>query len=247
MQYPVLFLALLLLFWEGAVKIRHVPDWILPAPSQVGQALYASFPLLVHHTLYTLLAAGAGFLLAILVAALLAALMDLSPVIRKGLYPFLIVSQTVPIISIAPLLVIWFGYGLLPKVLVVALVCFFPVAIAVVDGMSMANPEMVALLRTMGASPWQILWKLRVPSALPNFFSGLKVAATYSVMGAVIGEWLGASNGLGIFMTRASKSFLVDRVFATILVITILSVSIFALIELMAKWLMPWQRSHKND
>lgn len=140
----------------------------------------------------------------------------------------------------APLFIIWFGFGTLPKVVVVTLVCFFPVAVNLVDGYKNVDEDMIHLMAAMGATKGQIFRKVKFPASLPFLFSGLRIAGTYSVMGAVIGEWLGATEGLGILMTRSSQSFLTDRVFAVIMVITLLSLGIFAIIEVLARVLMPW-------
>lgn len=230
----------LIVFWEVIVRVRQIEKFILPAPSQIGLALADTWELLLDHSLWTILEASQGFLLAIGVGIGLAVLMGLVPGIRKALYPLLVISQTIPIIAIAPLLVIWFGFGILPKVMVVALVCFFPITVSLAEGMEAADSDMVKLLQGMGASPWQIFKTVRFPGAMPSFFAGLKISATYSVMGAVIGEWLGASKGLGIFMTRSMHSFSTVRVFAAIVVISVLSLLFFSLIEVLGRLLMPW-------
>ena len=164
-----------------------------------------------------------GFTLSIAFAFALAWLMDSVSLVRRALYPLLVTSQTIPIISVAPLFLIWFGYGLVPKVLVVVLVCFFPVVVSFLQGLAAVDTEMIDLLRSMGAPPLLIFRLAKLPAALPMFFSGLKIAATYSIMGAVIGEWLGAEAGLGYYMTLSQRSFLTARVFAIIAVITVLS------------------------
>lgn len=230
----------LLGIWEFIVQILNVRTFILPAPSLIGKTIYKTAPLLWKHSLHTVTEALIGFSLAIAAGILLAVLMGLIPFVKKFLYPLTVISQTVPIIAIAPLLIIWFGYGMLPKVIVVALVCFFPITVSLVEGLENTDNDMVKLLIAMGASTWQIFKKVKFPGAMPAFFSGLKISATYSVMGAVIGEWLGASKGLGIFMTRSMKSFLTEQVFASIIVITMLSLILFALIEVLGRILMPW-------
>lgn len=239
-------LAVLLLTWEAAVRVTGIPAWFLPPPSRVFAALVDMLPLLAQHARATLLAAVTGLGAALLVALALAALMELSPRARQGIYPLLVVSQTIPIITIAPLLIIWFGFGILPKVLVVTLVCFFPVAVSMAEGMQAADPDMVNLLRVMGSSRWQIIRLIRLPAAMPSFFAGLKIAGTYAMMGAVIGEWLGASSGLGVFMTRASHAYKVDGVFAAIIIISLISLLFFALIELAARLAMPWYYNERR-
>ncbi|HWI54318.1 MAG TPA: ABC transporter permease, partial [Desulfobacteria bacterium] len=154
--------------------------------------------------------------------------------------PLLVISQTIPIIAVAPLFIIWLGYGMAPKVVVVSLVCFFPITINLADGLRMVDRDMIKLMHSMGATEFQVFRLVKLPAALPFFFSGLRIAGTYSIMGAVIGEWLGADKGLGILMTRSSQSFLTDRVFATIMVIVILSLAIYFLVEGIARVLIPW-------
>jgi len=237
---PLVFIVALLAIWQGIVTFSGIEAWLLPAPWQVAVALKDMLPLLLYHSQSTLLAASSGLLAAVFFASAVAVLMDSSPWFKRGIYPLLVLSQTIPIISIAPLLLIWFGLGLLPKVIVVALVCFFPVTVSMVEGMEAADPDMVDLLRVMGAGKWKIIKTVRFPAALPSFFSGLKIAGTYAVMGAVIGEWLGASSGLGVFMTRASHSYQLDRVFAAIIVISSVSLLLFVLIIILSRLAMPW-------
>lgn len=227
--------------WEGAVSVFHVEKWLLPAPSAVAQALWDSRALLAGHAGRTLVEAGVGFALAVAVGLVLAALIDRWPAVARTVYPLLVTSQTIPIIVLAPLLVIWFGYGLLPKVLVVALTCFFPVVVSTADGLAAADRDMINLLRAMGASARQVFWKVKVPAALPHLFTGLKVGGTYAVIGAVVGEWMGADAGLGVFLTRSSHSYLTDRVFAGIAVIAVVSLAIFGGLELLARAAMPWR------
>ncbi|AGL03084.1 ABC transporter permease [Desulfoscipio gibsoniae] len=246
--WPALFFLLAFLaVWEAGVRVFAIKPYLLPAPSQVIITLGDMLPLLANHSKSTILAAVSGLAAAVAVALVLAVLMDLHPWVRQGLYPLLVVSQTVPIISIAPLFIIWFGYGILPKVVVVALVCFFPVVVSLVEGMQSADGDMVNLLRVMGYSRWQVIRVVRFPAALPSFFAGLKIAGTYSVMGAVIGEWLGAVSGLGVFMTRATHAYQLDRVFAAIFIIVLVSLLIYTLIELLARLVMPWYYNERRN
>ncbi len=246
MFWPPVFLLLALMIWEGAVQFSGVPEWLLPAPSRVVKTLWQTRSLLAEHAGQTLLEAGTGLLAAVIAALLLALLMDVSATLRRGLYPLLVVSQTIPIVSLAPLFIIWFGYEMLPKVIVVALVCFFPVVISVVEAMGAVDREMINLLRLMGAGSWQVFTKVKLPAAMPAFFAGLKIAATYSIMGAVIGEWLGASKGLGVYMTRAAHSYQTGSVLASVVVISSLSLMVFALIELLARFTMPWHQEGRK-
>jgi ABC-type nitrate/sulfonate/bicarbonate transport system permease component len=164
---------------------------------------------------------------------------------RRAIYPLLITSQTIPIIALAPLLLIWFGYNIGPKVLVVALYCFFPIAVACADGLAAAEPELIKLLRSMRATRWQILWLVRLPGAMPSFFSGLRIAATYSVTGAIFGEYVGAEKGLGIYMKLEANSFATIQVFAAILVTAVLSLLLFGLVSLIERIALPWYHGAK--
>lgn len=237
---PGALLLTLLTAWQLIVTGAKVEVWLLPTPTRIIESFWQAKGLFWEHSLQTLLETGMGFLAAVLVGVILGTLIDASAFLRRAVYPLLVASQTVPIIAVAPLFIMWFGYGLLPKIVVVALVCFFPVTVNIADGYRMVDQEKVRVMSAMGANPVQIFRLVKLPATLPFFFSGLRIAGTYSVMGAVIGEWLGASKGLGILMTRSSQSFLTDRVFATIMVITVLSLAITALIEIMSRILMPW-------
>ncbi|GAB4256719.1 ABC transporter permease [Thermincola ferriacetica] len=237
---PGLTLFLLLVFWEIFVRQAAIEKWLLPSPLQIVQSLWQSKELILQHSLQTLAETALGFIVAVAAGITAATLIDLSTLLRKAVYPLLVISQTIPIIAVAPLFIIWFGYGLLPKVVVVALVCFFPITVNLADGYRLVDPEMLRLMAAWGATRSQVFRIVKIPAAMPFFFSGLRIAGTYSVMGAVIGEWLGASKGLGILMTRSSQSFLTDRVFATIMVISLLSLLVIALIEGLARVVMPW-------
>lgn len=240
--FPVLSIILFFLIWEAIVNMVGIEPWILPSPSNIFLSLYSQRSILWMHTTTTLWEASLGFGIAIVFSFFLAFLMDSVSWIKQLLYPLLIVSQTIPIITIAPLLVIWFGYDLLPKVFVVVLVCFFPITISLLQGLDSADPETISLFKIMGANRYQIFRLVKLPGSLPNIISGLKISATYSIMGAVIGEWLGAKAGLGEYMRRSMRSFSVAHTFAAILVITLLSFIFLAMIELFAYYKMPWNR-----
>jgi ABC-type nitrate/sulfonate/bicarbonate transport system permease component len=238
---------LLLLAWQGVAIWQAVPAWLLPTPAAILQATWQNFPLLTPHILQTLQQVALGLALAITAGVILAALLDLSSWLRQALYPLLVASQTIPILALAPLLIIWFGFGLAPKVLIVALFCFFPIAINTADGLSAAEPDLLALLRAMGANRRQIWTKVRLPASLPYFFSGLRIAATYSVAGAIIGEWVGASQGLGIYMLRSANAFRTDQVFSAILIASLLSLILFLLVFLVERALLPWYHSTQRE
>jgi ABC-type nitrate/sulfonate/bicarbonate transport system permease component len=183
-----------------------------------------------------------GFLLAFVVGVGLAFLMFQFPVLEKTFYPIVIGSQTIPVFAIAPLLVLWFGYGLPSKVVMAALIVFFPIVVNTLDGLKGADSDAVNLLRILKANRWQILWKVRVPSALPFIFSGCKIGISVSTIGAIIGEWVGSKEGLGYLMLHANAQLQISLIFASLIYLTILGVSLFYLIVLMERWVMPWKR-----
>lgn len=239
------FPALLLFFaclavWQIVVDYLKLPIWLLPSPAAVVKALWRTRALLWSHTLTTIWETTAGFMLSVALGLVAGLAMVLSPMVKRLFYPLLIVSQTVPLIAVAPLLILWLGYGLLPKIVTVVLVCFFPIAVSLIDGLEVSDNDLLNLLKSMGATSWQIMYIVRWPNALPSLFAGLKIAATYSVMGAVIGEWLGASSGLGVYLTRSSHSFMTDQVFAAIVAITALSLVYFGLITGIRRLALPW-------
>ncbi|MDD3520566.1 MAG: ABC transporter permease [Actinomycetota bacterium] len=173
--------------------------------------------------------------------------MDSFKIINKMLYPLLITSQTIPIITLAPLFIIWFGYGLLPKIIIVILICFFPITVSLLSGFANSDFEQINLLKSMKASKLHIYRYIKLPYSLPGFFSGLKIAATYSIMGATIGEWVGGKDGIGVFMLRAKHSFATDKVFGAILIITVLSILFIRLIDFVEKKSMPWKKFEKGE
>jgi len=187
-----------------------------------------------------------GLVIALILGVAIAASMDLSSFLKRALYPILVASQTVQILAIAPLLIIWFGFGLLPKVIIVVLVCFFPLAVSSADGLASADPDLVAFFRAIGATRMQIWRMVRLPSALPSFFSGLRVSVTYSVVGATIGEWVGGSAGLGLYMLRSKNALATDQVFVAIVITTALSIGLFALIYLVERAALPWYYSEQR-
>lgn len=244
--FPVLSILSVLFIWEYSVRLYRIVPWILPSPSLILRSLFQERDILWMHTKITLIEALIGFGIAILFAFILAFLMDSVSWLKKSIYPLLIISQTIPIITIAPLLVIWFGYDMAPKIFVVILVCFFPITINLLQGLESADPEAISLLKIMGANRSQIFFYIKLPSALPGLFSGLKISATYSIMGAVIGEWLGAKNGLGEYMRRSMRSFSVANTFASIVVITLLSFMFLGVIQSIEFWKMPWNRKRPS-
>jgi len=240
--YPGILLALFILFWELMVRQLEVPHYILPAPTLILRTLTLQQSVLLHHTLVTLEEIIVGFLLAFVVGVSLSFLMFQFPVLEQTFYPIVIGSQTIPVFAIAPLLVLWFGYGLPSKVVMAALIVFFPIVVNTLDGLKGADSDAVNLLRILRANRWQILWKVRVPSALPFIFSGCRIGISVSTIGAIIGEWVGSKEGLGYLMLHANAQLQISLIFASLIYLTILGVSLFYLIVLMERWVMPWKR-----
>jgi ABC-type nitrate/sulfonate/bicarbonate transport system permease component len=239
---PLIAFLLFLLVWELGVRIYDVPDYILASPTEVLATIATTYPALWFHGTMTVLEASSGFILAIAIAFLMAFLLDTLSWLNQAVYPLLIVSQTIPLIVLAVLFTIWFGFGLLPKILVVILVCFFPIVISLSNGLNMVDPDQLNLFRSMGASRLKTFTMVKLPAAMPSFFSGVRISATYSIMAAVIGEWLGSNQGLGYYMTLQQKQFAIDRVLAAVVVICLLSLLLVKLIDLVEYLLVPWNR-----
>lgn len=231
----------ILFIWQGTVSIGLVPSYLLPSPIDVGKAIIDDFFLLADHTLTTLIETILGLGIGVFLGILFALIMDASKGIRRYIEPWLIVSQTIPTVAIAPLLVLWFGYDLLPKVILIVLVTLFPIAMGLLQGVDSVDRDELNLLLSMNASEYQIVRYLKFPASLPHFFSGLKISVTYSVVSAVIAEWLGGFSGLGVYMTRVKRSFAFDHMFAVIFVISFLSLVLMQIVRFMQKKMMPWE------
>lgn len=242
---PIGILLFLLGIWELLVFLFEIEHFILPPPSQIVMTLFEERLRLLGHSLVTLQEMLLGFILAVSIGIPLAVLMFEFPVLEKAFYPYVIGSQTVPVFAIAPLLVVWFGYGISSKVAMAALIVFFAIVLNTLDGLKSTDTDTVNLFRIMRAGRWQILWKLRLPSALPFIFSGAKIGISISTIGAVIGEWVGAKEGLGYLMLYANASFEVSLVFAAIFCLTFLGLGLFTLMTLIERFAMPW-RQYQN-
>ncbi|MDY3367050.1 ABC transporter permease [Zhenhengia yiwuensis] len=232
----------LILIWQVVCSLELVPGYMLPSPIQVIQAFINEFNVLMGHLMISLSEAFLGLGVGILVAFILAVGMDHYRGLHKSLYPLLIISQTVPVIAIAPLLVLWMGYGMAPKVMVIFLVCFFPITISLLDGFREADRDTIRLMKSMGANAKQIFWHIKLPCALPGFLAGLKVSVSYAVIGAVVAEWLGGTAGLGVYMTRVRKSYAFDKMFAVIFLVSLISLVLMKLVSLLDRKIMPYKR-----
>lgn len=229
-----------LLIWQIVSMAGWIPRYMLPSPLEVIQAFIQDFPLLMYHSRVTLVEAALGMVCGVGLGFACAALMDMFEPVRKGLYPILILTQTVPPVAIAPLLILWFSYGIAPKVVLVVLVSFFPIAVGLLEGFQAVDPDMIRLMQSMKANRWQIFWHVKFPNALGEFFAGLKIAVAYSVVGAVIAEWLGGFYGLGVYMTRVKKAYDYDRMFAVIFLVSAISLMLMGIVKLVQYKSMPW-------
>jgi ABC-type nitrate/sulfonate/bicarbonate transport system permease component len=232
---PLLVLALAVGAWEAVVRMRHVDPTVLPAPSVIARAGWGDRGALGHAAWVTLQETSLALLASLAGALLLGVLIDGFPWVRRSVYPLLVASQTLPIVAIAPLVVIWLGYGLAPHVMVAALYTFFPIVVGLVQGLAATDEDTTSLLRTMGASRRQLLWRARLPSALPQLFTGLRVAVTFAVVAAVIAEYVGAFDGLGIYMVQQSNARRADLVFAAVGLTAIVTLALFAVVAVVER------------
>ena len=241
MVYPAAAFTLFIMLWETIVRLNNTPEYRLPAPSAIISEFVKSWDVLMGHTVVTLYETILGFVIGIAVACLFALLVDSIGVFEKTFMPFAVLSQTIPLVALAPLLAIWFGFGIVPKIILTTLVVFFPVTVNLIQGLKATDLELLEMMTGMGATKRQIFTKLKIPTAAPYFFSGLKISAAYAVMGAVISEWTGASKGLGIYMTRAMSSFKTAALFADIVIIALLSITLYKFIELLENKIITWK------
>ncbi len=241
---PLAILLIVLGVWEATVHLLEIPRYILPAPSKIGGTLVTERVQLLKHTSVTLQEMLLGFLLAVSIGVPLAVLMYEFPALEKAFYPYVIGSQTVPVFAIAPLLVLWFGFGIASKVIMAALIVFFAIVLNTLDGLKSTDRDTVNLFQILQATRWQILWKVRLPSALPFIFSGAKIGISISTIGAVIGEWVGSKAGLGYLMLYANGQLRISLVFAAIFCLTILGLTLFGLMTFAERYAMPWRRAH---
>lgn len=242
----VIAVAALLILWQLICTTGIIPSYMLPSPTEVIQAFVSEFPLLLENSVITLQEAFFGLFLGVSVGFFAAVLMDAFDILYKAFYPLLIITQTIPSVAIAPLLVLWFGYEMTPKIVLIVISTFFPVTVGLLDGFRSADKDAIGLLRSMGANRLQIFRYIKFPSALPQLFSGLRIAAAYSVVGAVISEWLGGFGGLGVYMTRVKKAFAFDKMFAVIFLISAISLALMALVGFAEKKCMPYRNTDKK-
>lgn len=245
---PVSALLVLLIIWQLVSSLGIVDSFLLPSPVQTLKAFINDFPLLMEHSAITLTETFLGLFFGIILAFITAVLMDHFEIVYKAFYPIMVITQTIPSVAIAPLLVLWFGYEMMPKIILVIIMTFFPIAVGILNGFKSADKDAIDLLRAMGANRYQIFMNIKLPGTLSQFFAGLKIAVAYSVVGAVIAEWLGGFGGLGVYMTRVKQAFAFDQMFAVIFVVSLISLILIKGVDLLQKLAMPWEKENtKND
>jgi NitT/TauT family transport system permease protein/putative hydroxymethylpyrimidine transport system permease protein len=237
---PALLVLVLLGIWQLYATVGSVDDFILPAPTEVAQAMWQDRALLWDNLLVTAQEVGLGVLVALVLGFGLAVALHFSITLRRGTYPLLVASQAVPIVIIAPLLVVWFGFGIVPKLAIIALVCFFPVVVTTLDALGNVDPDQIKLLRTLDASRWQAFRYAEAPAALPAALSGAKIAVAVAVIGAVFAEYAGSSSGLGHLMLQAIPQLETARAYAAVLLLAAFAVALFSALALAERRLVPW-------
>lgn len=244
---PLIFSVLFLAGWQAYVTIFDISDAALPSPVEVWQAIGDERQLLIDNTWVTVQEIVLGFLLALAMGVGLGVLLRSSRMVERAIYPWLVVSQLVPIPAIAPVFVIWFGFDMRPKILVVALVSFFPIVVNTIDGLKAVEPELINLMRTLRAPRWRIFLSAQLPAAMPFIFSGMKIASALAVIGAVFGEWVGASQGLGYLILVFNNQTDTAAVFAAVTVLAVIGIGLFALISLIERLVLPWYHKPRSQ
>jgi putative hydroxymethylpyrimidine transport system permease protein len=243
---PLAILCALVGGWELAARLDvlanalHIEPFLVPAPSDIAQALWSDRGLLADNGWVTLKEVVAGFALSVVAGVGFAFVLHLSPTLRRAFYPLLVASQTVPIVVVAPILVVWLGFGIGPKLAIIALICFFPITVNTLDGLGSVDPDLVKMMRTLDASRGQILRRIEAPTALPYLFSGAKIAVAVAVIGAVFGEWAGSSSGLGHLIQQASAQLETARTFAAVVALSTLAILLFALLGVLERRVAWW-------
>lgn len=244
---PLLLVLGLLGLWQLAAASGFMADvlslerFLVPSPSEIAEVLWSDRALLVDHAGITLIEIVAGFGVALLAGLGVAVAFRGSDLVRRAGYPLVVASQTIPVIVIAPVLVVWFGYGIWPKLLVIALICFFPIAVNTLDGLRRTDPEAVLMMRSLDASRMAVFRRLEVPTALPGVFTGARIAAAVAVIGAVFGEWAGSEKGLGHLILQDNAQLMTARMFAAVFVLSLIAISLYTLVGLLERIVVRWR------
>ena len=243
---PFIIIVVILILWQIMSVIGIIPKFMLPSPLAVVKAFIKDFPLLMLHTKVTLIEAFLGLGIGIILGFIMAVIMDKYDFAYKSIYPVLVITQTVPTVAIAPLLVLWLGYGILPKITLIVITSFFPITVGLLDGFKATDKDALNLMKTMGATPFQNFVLLKIPSSMGYFFASLRISVSYSIIGAVVAEWLGGFEGLGVYMTRVRKSYSFDKMFAVIFFISIISLLLMYLVKKIQILSMPWENNENK-
>jgi NitT/TauT family transport system permease protein len=244
---PLWLIVVLIIGWDLCIRLFKIPPYLIPTPWQVVQQLFKEWPMLWRESLPTLYATLGGFVLSALVGVPIAMWIAYSRLVESFVYPLLVFSQSVPKVAIAPLFVVWFGFGVIPKVIAAFLLGFFPVIVATVQGFKSIESDVIDLARSIGASPLKVFIKFRLPQAMPAIFSGLKVSVTLAVVGAVVGEFVGSNSGLGYVLQKANGTFDLPLMFAALVILSMIGVLLFLVLELIERWVLPWHASQRHD
>ena len=244
---PLWLVVMLVLLWDVGIRLFKIPPYLVPNPLSVVKQLGTEWPMLLREALPTLYATLGGFALSALIGVPIAMWIAYSRVVESFVYPLLVFSQSIPKVAIAPLFVVWFGFGVVPKIIAAFLLGFFPVVVSTVQGFKSIEPDVIDLARSMGAGPLKVFLKFRLPQAMPAIFSGLKVSVTLAVVGAVVGEFVGSNSGLGYVLQKANGTFDLPLMFAALFILSMIGVLLFLIIELVERWLMPWHASQRHD
>jgi ABC-type nitrate/sulfonate/bicarbonate transport system permease component len=239
---PLLLLALVVLAWQGIASIPSIDNLTLASPVETWHSLVDDRSLLFDEAGITFVEVLLGLAISIVLGFALAVVMHLVRPLRDAAYPLLLASQAIPLLVLSPLFVLAFGYGIGPKLAIVALICFFPIVVNMLDGLGSVPDDLLKLMRSLGATRWERLWKVELPSSLPAFFTGVKIAATVSVIGAVFGEWAGADRGLGRLVLLANNQLQTPRVYAGTVLLTLMAIALFAFVSLVERVAIPWRR-----
>jgi NitT/TauT family transport system permease protein len=244
---PLLLIVILLVLWEIAIWIFKIPPYLIPAPRDVVKQLVVEWPKLWREGLITTYATLGGFALSVLFGIPMALMIAYSRTVESFVYPLLVFSQSVPKIAIAPLFVVWFGFGIIPKIIAAFMLAFFPIVVSTVVGFKSVESDMLDLARSMKAGRLQTFMRISFPQALPSIFAGLKVSVTLAVVGAVVGEFVGSNSGIGYVLQVANGNFDLPLMFAALVVLSMIGVLLFVAIDVIERWMIPWHVSHRND
>lgn len=244
---PLIAVVVALVAWAGAVKLFHIPDYLLPAPQDVVVRTVSDWQILVRHGVYTLTSVLTGFLASLAIGIPLAFAIVASRTIERIVMPFFVMSQTIPKVAIAPILVVWLGFGILPKIAIVFLISFFPIVVSTVAGLKSVESDMIDLVRSMGASMSRIMIRVRAPSALPHMFAGLKIAICLAVVGAVVGEFVGSDRGLGYLLLISTGSLDGTLIWAALFILIAIGMSLFAIVTKIERLTIPWHVSIRAE